>query len=317
MMKIYCRPDPGAQTRGRVIPGRTLAVIRRLLGLLLCLHLALPGGLAADEYVQYTGQGQINWYSGEMSALSDPFFEGPPARASRSEAVKERRARIQARKRLWETLRRVRIDRRLAVSDVLEGDSELAETILGEVHNSRLQTVEDPDGGKRVRAALQLRGNLAGRLIPRSVWFEELLPGDVEATREPEQDPESGTVRESSGAYTGLVVDMRGLDFDPALLLRIHDQQGRELYGPTLVDPLLAIREGLCLYTTELHAAVSADRVGENPFLVRINRLEPGESSGIRFSPQTTEDFLAGAQLETIYQQCRVVIVLKDGAQRQ
>ncbi len=277
-----------------------------------CLVLICPAAVSADEYVQYLDQGYMNWYSGEIAAESTLFVQDSSAETSLQQTVQSRRARIEARKRLWQTLLEIRIDTGLSVRDVLSRDQDLAQTILGDIHNSRLQTRRAGGGETRIQALINLRGKLSGRLIPRSVWFEQTQSKGREAAQATVHEAENAYT-EPSSAYTGLIVDLRGLDFHPALIIRIYDEQGQEIYGPTVVDPQVASQKGICLYTTRLQSAMSSDRVGDNPLLVRAGGIRQDEASEIQFAPQTAKEFLSASQLEAIYQECRVVLVIREG----
>ncbi len=277
-----------------------------------CLVLICPAAASADEYVQYLDQGHMNWYTGEIAAESDPFVQDSSAETSLQKTVQARRARVEARKRLWQTLLEIRIDKGLSVRDVLSRDQELAQTILGDIHNSRLQTRRAGGVETRIQALVNLWGKLSGRLIPRSVWFEQTQSKDREAAQVTVHDA-ANAYTEPASAYTGLIVDLRGLDFHPALIIRIYDEQGQEIYGPTVVDPQAATQKGICLYTTRLQSALSSGRVGDNPLLVRAGGIRQDEASEIQFAPQTAQEFLSASQLEAIYQECRVVLVIREG----
>lgn len=301
----------------RLVPGcgnsGGLCIVSAVLLLIAGFSLLACTAACADEYIQYLDQGRMNWYSGKMTADSDLFLQRPADQPDSKAAVLLRQARMQARKRLWQSLLQLRIDRGLFVRDVLSRDQELAQAILGKIHHSQLQTLTLGSGEMRVQARVKLRGELSGRLIPRSIWFEQFRPQGWEAAADALQAPDNAADPTPSAAYTGLIVDLRGFDFQPSLIIRIFDDFGQELYGPTLVDPQFAIANGICVYTTRLQSALSSKRAGDNPFLVRAGGIRPDTGQGIRLAPHSAEVFLKASQLEAIYQKCRVVLVTREG----
>jgi hypothetical protein len=323
MMQCSC-PDGDWKTislqsamKTRLVPGcgfsGGLCIVSAVLLLIAGFALAGSTAASADECIQYLDQGRMNWYSGKMTAESDLFVQRPADQPDSGRAVLVRQARMEARKRLWQSLLQLRIDRGLFVRDVLSRDQELAQAILGKIHHSQLQTLNLGSGEVRVQALVKLRGELSGRLIPRSIWFEQVRPQDWEAAPDAPQAPDNAADPSPSAVYTGLIVDLRGFDFQPSLIIRIFDDFGQELYGPTLVDPQFAIANGICVYTTSLQSALSSERAGDNPFLVRAGGIRPDANHGIRFVPQSAEAFLKASQLEAIYQECRVVVVTREG----
>lgn len=304
-------------TKTRLVPGcgnsGGLCIVAAVLLLIAGFALAGSTAASADEYIQYLDQGRMNWYSGKMTAVSDLFLQRPADQPDSKAAVLLRQARMQARKRLWQSLLQLRIDRGLFVRDVLSRDQELAQATLGEIHHSQLQTLNTGSGEMWVRALVKLRGELSGRLIPRSIWFEQFRPQGWEAAADALQAPDNAADPTPSAAYTGLIVDLRGFDFQPSLIIRIFDDSGQELYGPTLVDPQFAMENGICVYTTRLQSALNSKRAGDNPFLVRAGGIRPDAGQGIRLAPHSAEVLLKASQLEAIYQKCRVVLVTREG----
>ncbi|MCF8039741.1 MAG: hypothetical protein K9K79_10530 [Desulfohalobiaceae bacterium] len=266
---------------------------------LLAVFVLMPFLVQAEEYRQQTKAGQINWYSGQILAESEIMAPNQKAASIWQEQILVRQAEIEARKKLAATLKEVRIDKGLTVKEILSRDQELAARVQGEIHNSLLEIVEKGKNRVRVRAGLSFRGRLSDSLIPRSIWFEETA-----------SEPASFETNSSrTSPYTGLVIDAQSLEFEPALIIRILDELDREIYGPSLVEPNVAVSQGICQYVTDLQSAVAASRVGDHPFLVRAGGMRQ-EANALWISEQTAAEFMAASDLRQIYQECRVVIVL-------
>lgn len=130
------------------------------------------------------------------------------------------------------------------------------------------------------------------------------------APSEPEPAPQSGaTVAFKGGVATGLVIDARGLGLKPALLPKIVDQQGKELYVGQVVPRTNAVEQGVAGYAKDVNAAANNFRVTDNPAVMK----------GLNASGSARTDVVIGqADAQTLrqlggkgdfLQYCRVIIV--------
>jgi hypothetical protein len=136
---------------------------------------------------------------------------------------------------------------------------------------------------------------------------------------EPSQQPEPSkpatptedqpTVAFKGGVATGLVIDGRGLGLRPALLPKILDMQGQEIYVGQVVTRTNAVEQGVAGYAKDVSAAANNFRVTDNPAVLR----------GMRASGSSRTDIIVGqadAQMlrqlsgkGDFLQYCRVIIV--------
>lgn len=77
--------------------------------------------------------------------------------------------------------------------------------------------------------------------------------------------------------FTGLIVDARGLDFEPSMSMRLFDPQGRQIYTTTNPNQELntsyVASEGTAAYATSPEQATAlTNRIGERPHIVRAQR---------------------------------------------
>lgn len=110
--------------------------------------------------------------------------------------------------------------------------------------------------------------------------------------------------------FTGLVLDARGLGMKPALIIRILDEGGMELYRGQYVPPERAAQNGLALFSRDLTAAQTNPRVGKNPLTLKgskVDRANPGDLILARENAQKLAPF---AQKGTFLEDCRVMMVL-------
>ncbi len=110
--------------------------------------------------------------------------------------------------------------------------------------------------------------------------------------------------------FTGVVIDTRGLKMRPALVIRVLNEAGKELYRGEYVPQDKAARNGLALFARDLTAAQTNPRVGKNPLTIKGAKLDPASPSNIVLGPGESQKMAPFAQKGTFLEDCRVMIVL-------
>ncbi|MBR2773904.1 MAG: hypothetical protein IKD73_02830, partial [Selenomonadaceae bacterium] len=119
-------------------------------------------------------------------------------------------------------------------------------------------------------------GGLAETVIERPTYVEPIPmpapdyrpPVDYTPPTIPDYQPPT----RSSGNYTGLVVDCRGIGtLNPVMSPVIKDESGAKIYGHKNLDYDRIIREGMATYAQDMS---QASRAGSNPLIVRAVRLD-------------------------------------------
>jgi hypothetical protein len=110
--------------------------------------------------------------------------------------------------------------------------------------------------------------------------------------------------------FTGLVIDSRGLGMKPALITRILDENGQELYRGNFVPQERAAQNGLALFARDLTAAQTNPRVGKNPLTLKGFRVDPANPADIILAKEEAQKLAPFAQKGTFLADCRVLIVL-------
>ncbi len=148
---------------------------------------------------------------------------------------------------------------------------------------------------------------------------EPVKPSVPPVVKEPENKPEPAkpaippagepTAEFKGGVATGLVIDGRGLGLRPALLPRIVDSQGQEIYVGQVVTRTNAVEQGVAGYAKDVNAAANNFRVTDNPAIIK----------GLRASGTARTDVVVGQSDAQILRQlsnkgdflqyCRVIIV--------
>lgn len=111
--------------------------------------------------------------------------------------------------------------------------------------------------------------------------------------------------------FTGVVLDARGLGMKPALMIRVLDEGGMELYRGQYVPQEKAAQMGLALFSRDLTAAQTNPRVGKNPLTVKGSKVNPANPSDIILAEENARKMAPYAQKGTFLEDCRVMVVLE------
>lgn len=111
--------------------------------------------------------------------------------------------------------------------------------------------------------------------------------------------------------FTGVVLDARGLGMKPALMIRVLDEGGMELYRGQYVPQEKAAQNGLALFSRDLTSAQTNPRVGKNPLTVKGSKVNPADPSDIILAEENARKMAPYAQKGTFLEDCRVMVVLE------
>jgi hypothetical protein len=269
--------------------------------------LLLAAPALGKGYVQKTEHGTIDWFSGLVSA--EGVGGSPEADLSEraAERLSLREALLQARGELWKTVQSVLVSRGTRLGDILSDREDIAERVRGLVHTAPILERERLSQGRlRVRVGLRLRDRLAKDIIPDTAWFDD--QGQAQPGGESGQPSQARR-------FTGMVVDAKGLDIQPALLVKIYSGSGRLLYGPSLANPEVALEQGLIQYVDALSSAVKSERVGKKPLIVQASGVHEGSECDLVLQDKKAELLRAALGRKDFLKACKVVIILDDGGQ--
>lgn len=85
----------------------------------------------------------------------------------------------------------------------------------------------------------------------------------------------------SAESYTGLVVDARGLGVKPALIPRLLDEQGKELYAGGVLSREQAVQAGVAGYAKDLVSGTRQPRVTDNPLILKALKASESKDTDI------------------------------------
>jgi hypothetical protein len=138
-------------------------------------------------------------------------------------------------------------------------------------------------------------------------------PQPEKKAEQPQQPPvvtsDQLTTQFKGGKATGLVIDGRGLGLKPALLPRIVDPQGQEIYVGQVVPRTNAVEQGVAGYAKDVTAAVNNFRVTDNPAVIRGLHASGTARTDIMLSQTDAQMLRDLGKKGDFLQYCRVIIV--------
>jgi len=263
--------------------------------------------ISMNEWVEKVGQGSVNWSAGYIEAVGI----GAPADKSIGKAnarpMALRAAKVDALRNLLEITKGVQVDSATTVKDFTVESDVINTQVSGLVKGAVVVDQQYlSDGTVEVRLRMPLYGNLAQIIMPLAIAKPPAAP----APSEPVAPAPAVTASAAPIAYTGMVVDARGIQARPAMSPRVFDEDGKEVYGSSNVDREYAVQQGMSGYARDLTAAQSNQRVTANPVTVKALRTNGPGKSDLIISNADAQQIRASAENMTFMKKCRVMVVL-------
>lgn len=292
-----------------------LLLVSGLLGASVAVQ-ADPGG----EAVETVGPGTVNWTAGIVTAVG---IGAPPEKASspgQARAMAERAAFAVAIRNLLEAVKGIQVDSATLVESYVVKDDVIKTRVTGLVKGAQvLKKDVQPDGGVEVTVGVSLTGELFdavvskgfGRKVPTAEPAKPASPTPKAPEPAPAPKapaPPSPTVG-AAEAYTGLLVDARGLGLRPALAPRLLDEQGKELYASEVLDRARAVEAGVAGYAKDMVAGSRQARVTDNPLIVKGIKASGDKATDIAIGSEGVNAIRQSEPASHFLQQGRVVVV--------
>jgi len=111
-------------------------------------------------------------------------------------------------------------------------------------------------------------------------------------------------------AYTGLVIDARGLGVKPAMAPKVVSEGGQEVYGFSVVDRNWVIQQGMAGYSKDLPAAQAHERVTDRPVTLKAKAVAGANKTDVVISTADAEMLLASGSHLAFLEKARVMLVV-------
>ncbi len=300
----------------------------------LLVFLLLSGGitLSLSQYLQqFTGMGGIDWTNQVVRAtgIGAPNPNLPPS-AQRSSAVEA--AKIVALRNVLQLVKGVNVNSSTTIENAMVTSDQIRTRVEGIVRNFKITDIRYMSTGDvEVDVEVPLSAfyeifltfpegtavqapqycPLCGQPWPPGKPFpqeyQHLLEKTPAAPVTPGVNPSAAM---GSSAYTGLIIDARGLGAKPALSPRILDENGNVVYGALNVSREYALQIGVVGYEKDVNRARQNERVANNPLIVKAVRVAGPNRTDVIIGNADAQRIRQLAQQLKFLEECRVMVVL-------
>jgi hypothetical protein len=211
---------------------------------------------------------------------------------------------MDAYRNILEVIQGVRIESSTTVKNFMMADDSISAQVSGMVRGAQVAKQEYmSDGTVEVTLEMNLNGGFAQLVLPQDI--RQVEPIHSSSSSSAKSNPKSEPT-----AYTGLVVDARGLDAKPAMSPRVLDENGQEVYGTAFVSREYAVQQGMSGYSKNMDSAAKNQRVTAKPLIVKAIKTEgPGKTDLVINNTEASS--LRGAPENLSFlKQCKVIIVV-------
>ncbi len=190
------------------------------------------------------------------------------------------------------------LDATSTVENLMLTNDKVVTKVRGVVQNfTVVDTQYIEDGSIEVTLQFNMAGDYLDAVLPQDMGMGAPTPP-------PSAAPAMGK------AYTGLIVDARGLGVRPALAPKVLDTQGKEVYGSSYVSREYAVQQGMVGYAKDPDKASASDRVAPMPFLVKGIQVEGPNKTDVVISDEDASTLLSMSENLSFLRQAKVVILV-------
>ncbi len=146
-----------------------------------------------------------------------------------------------------------------------------------------------------------------------NIGFSQLvLPREIEQleTIKPLDSNQTIATSTQKKAYTGLIIEARGVNIIPSLSIKIFDEKNEEVYGPQFVSREYAVQVGMCGYLRDIEKAKFHERVRYMPLIIKALRSAGNGKSDIVISNGDALKLKGSSKHLSFMKQCHVLIVV-------
>lgn len=279
-------------------------IVLALAGVWLCAQAASAQMGRVGDVIESMGNGGVDWTTGMITATG---LGAPPENAvnrAQARAMAERAAFIVATRNLLEVVKGIRVDSATLVENFIVSSDVIKTEVSGFVQGAQtLKKQVNPDGSVEVLVGVKLQGDLLNSMIPKQTGGGTPVPAPPPVQAQtPAPAPAS--------AYTGLIIDARGTGVRPAMVPKIRNEEGREVYGSAFVNRQYAVEQGMVGYLKDVAAAQANPRVTDRPLLVKALKTDGPNKTDLVISNSDAQVLHGMKENLTFLEKARVMVVL-------
>jgi hypothetical protein len=269
-----------------------------ILCLFLQFFLASSGSSFGRAYVQYSGDGEIDWSNGVVEAIGFAYPPANPISPAQARALTKSKAEAEARRHLFDIIREINVDSKILIKNYMDQKTFPFADLYGLIKRAEVVDVAYLENGSvKAVVSMSLMGPFAQLFLPKNIL-------KIATIRQPQE------TKKKEDSYTGLVVDCRGLPLKPAMAPVILDEDGHEVYGSAYVSREHAVRVGVVSYARDLAAALKHTRVGPRPLIIKGIKVMKSRESDVVISNADAAKVIGTPSNLNFLRECKVMIVL-------
>jgi len=292
----------------------------------MCVLALVPAWILGQGYVQQGNAGNVNWTTQTIrsTGIGAPN-PNQPVPAQRAGAI--RAAKLDAYRNALETVKGIYLSSETTVENAMVSSDVIKTKVEGAIKGARVvDTRYMSTGDVEVDVEVPLVGIISDAVLPPPQAFGggALLTSDqplcpVCGQPWPADRPlpqgvnlAAGSVppATASSAYTGLIIDARGLGVRPAMAPRVVDDSGDEVYGSKFVSREYAVDMGMVGYEKDLNRAKTNERVTDNPLIVKASNAYGPNKTDIVVPLAEAQKIHNAAATMNFLQHCKVMFIL-------
>ena len=271
-----------------------------------------------DSIIEKVNTGNINWTRSIITANGGATpSQASPGDTAAVDAISMDRmislAHERAKNNLLLALDVVRMNADGYLADIMEENptiyNKVAEIAMGV---PIAQTNQLENGDIEVMVELLIPGGFSQLVLPKEIKQVEYIK-PINTQTQPEtalEEPDNPSA--STGAYSGVIIDARGIEARPAMVPVILDESGREVYSPAFISREYAVQNGVCVYIHSTDALQQIARIAPNPLLLRGLRTQGQNQCNIVISDADAFKLRDSSTNLHFLKQCRVVIIIDE-----
>jgi hypothetical protein len=283
----------------------------------------IGNSFAQNVNQQIGSNGTVDW-SNQIIRSTGIGSPNPnmPETAQRAGAIDA--AKKAALRNLLETVKGMTLDAETTVRNFMVENDVINTRVSGVVRNfTVVDTKYMSTGDIEVTVEMPISGALADALLPQQMGGMTLgpvsgavcpccgqpwpagrpVPANVNLNQ-----PVAPT--STGGAYTGLIIDCKGLGIRPAMAPKIMDESGQELYGSKFVSRDWAVQIGMVGYEKDVNRARSNDRVTANPLIVKAIKSSGPNKADVVVSAASATAIRNAASSQNFLDKCKVMFIV-------
>jgi len=255
-----------------------------------------------NDVSEYLEHGSVNWSQYYIQARAT----GYPSKNITSHKIIAN-AKKKAMQALLETAQSVRIDSFTLVKNLAAENNEILTGITRMIQDAEIEDKKYmSDGAVEVVMHLSLNGGFAQLVLPDDIRQVETIKQAVPVKKFSYFTYEIKTKKK----YTGLVVDAKGINVKPAMIIKILDENGKEVYGSAFVSREYVVQSGMCRYVKSYEKSLKNLRVADHPITVKGLRTAEKKQTDIIISNADAAKIRSAPEHIIFLKNCRVIIVI-------